>query len=302
MRSFFYDEAYENQLIEKGWVRSPMLSPDEVKEILDGIEKLRPNDGFTPDGLGQFNFTYHCTFLDTNVEYKRAASDLMRRVFTPHIEKILVNYEILNCNFYIKPPGRGEFQIHQNWPALADMNDTTMTIWCPLVDADETNGTLEVVEGSHKVVPDIAGPTAEPFFKDFQDELVEKYLKKIPVKAGDALIFDDSLIHWSAVNSSDQPRYAIQILCVPKDATPVFFYQDQSAPDRWEVLEVDSDFFIEHTIMDFLARPAELKSLGFIPNENRVLTEEEFAAKLAKGAERRRSIYFPGAEAPALAR
>jgi hypothetical protein len=302
MRSFFYDEAQENQLIEKGWVRSPMLSPEEVKEILDGIAELRPDDGFEPDGCGGFQFTYHCTFLDTNVEYKRAASNLMRRIFTPHIEKILVNYEILNCNFYIKPPGKGEFQIHQNWPALADMNDTTMTIWCPLVDADETNGTLEVVEGSHKVVPDIAGPMAEPFFRDFQDALVDKYLKKIPVKAGDALIFDDSLIHWSATNKAETPRYAIQILCVPKDATPVFFYQDKDKTDQWEVLEVDSDFFIEHTILDFLTRPAELKSLGVIPNENRILTEAEFAEKLDQGPDRRRSIYFPGAEEPALAR
>jgi hypothetical protein len=116
------------------------------------------------------------------------------------------------------------------------------------------------------------------------------------LKAGESLIFDDSLIHWSAQNSSDRPRYAIQILCIPSDCTPVFFYFDANAPEKgFELFEVDSNYFIEHTIMDFVQRPTDAKRLGFIRNRNRLLSEHEFAEKLKNGDEIRRRIYFPNA-------
>lgn len=266
----------------------PMVDAAEVAEMLEGVRTLRPADRFAPAGNAH---SYHCSFLDRNVEYKRQAFHLIQKAFEPHIRSVLSGYKILNSNFYVKPPGTGEFVIHQNWPAIADLNDTTVTVWCPLVDVVERNGALQVVEGSHKLLPHVEGPNCPAYFHDFRAELIRRYLKPIPMSAGEALIFDDGLIHWSANNDSPEPRIAIQILCVPKDAQPVYFYYDAAHPERFELIEVDSDFFVYSDVSDLMTRQPQWKSLGFVPNRNRFVDEEEFVELLAQGPEIRRQVY-----------
>jgi len=58
-----------------------------------------------------------------------------------------------------------------------DLNDTSITVWCPLVDADERNGSLHVVEGSHKIVPDVSGPWGNPFFRNFEKRATREILE-----------------------------------------------------------------------------------------------------------------------------
>lgn len=279
--------------MKKGYTVVPLLSDDEVAYILKEIEQLKPDDKFSPSGDGVYHVSYHCTFIDTNFDYKRQANKLIREVFMPHVNRLLVDHEILTCNFFVKQYGKGRMNVHQNWPALADLKDTSVTVWCPLVDVDETNGTIQFVEGSHKIVPHISGPICDAYCQDFQEELIEHYLKPISLKAGEAVIFDDELLHWSADNLSAKPRFAVHLLCVPSDAKKVFYYLDQKESKQFEVFEVDSEFFLRHSITDLLNRPADAKSLGFVENKNRILSKEEFDQLLKNGDEIRRAIYFP---------
>ncbi|HRH43247.1 MAG TPA: phytanoyl-CoA dioxygenase family protein [Pyrinomonadaceae bacterium] len=281
LRKVFTDESHQKEFIFKGGVKIPMLSVDEVNYLVNEIKQLRPDDNFAPSGNGEFSTSYHCSFLDTNLEYKRKTFNLINQIFAPYAKKYLNNFEILNANFYVKPPGTGTFQIHQNWHTLPDINDTTVTIWCPLQDTDEINGTLYSVEGSHKLLPFISGPSWKPFFYDFEDALVKNYLKPIPTKAGEAFIFDDSLIHWSPQNNSSSPRIAIQILCIPSECQPVYFHLDNEM-DRFELMEVNQEFFIQSTIKDLVPRPQNLKTYGFAENINRTITEKEFVTLLKK--------------------
>jgi hypothetical protein len=272
-----------------------MLSPAEISHILSCLGQLRPDDHFAPRGRDRFQFRYHCSFLDTNVDYKRATYKLIQSVFETHVARYLNGYQILNCNFYVKPPGTGEFSVHQNWPAIADQNDTTVTIWCPLVDVIESNGALQLVSGSHKILPHVEGPNVPGYFRDFREALIGKYLKALPMSAGEALIFDDGIIHWSANNDSDAARIAIQILCTPADAQPVYFFFDQNCPERFELIAVDTEFFLSTDINGLTIRQPHWRSLGFVPNRNRYPAEEEFVELLSRGDEIREEIYFGGA-------
>lgn len=288
LRKIFHDETLQDHFMKSGYARMPMLDAAEVARMLAGVHALRPADRFAPNGVVH---SYHCSFLDANFEYKRQAFNLIQQVFAPHISQVLNGYKILNSNFYVKPPGTGEFVIHQNWPAIADLTDTTVTVWCPLVDVVESNGALQVVEGSHKLLPHVEGPNGPGYFRDFGAALIRRYLKPIPMSAGEAIIFDDGLIHWSANNDSKIPRFAIQILCVPSDAQPVYFFFDPKNPERFELIAVDSEFFITANIGDLNKRQPHWRSLGFVENRNRYLTEREFASLLAKGGAIRQEIY-----------
>lgn len=291
MRRVLNDDEQQREFIKKGYVRVPMLSTEEVNYVLDEMSRLRPDDGFNPDGTGIYKNTFHCSFLDLNVPFKREVHNLVQKVFVPYVEKYLAGYHIMNANFYVKPPHQGDFRVHQNWPIMEDLNDTSVTIWCPLQDTYRENGTLQVVEGSHKIVPHVEGPAAPEYFYDIRDVLFEKWLKPIDVKAGEGIIFDDGLIHWTARNDSDAPRIALQILCTPKETVPVYYYFDPEYPDRFEVIEVDPEFFITQSNNDIVQRDPNWKHRGYAPNRNRFVTAEEFEDLIQRGDELRQGLY-----------
>jgi ectoine hydroxylase-related dioxygenase (phytanoyl-CoA dioxygenase family)/cyclopropane fatty-acyl-phospholipid synthase-like methyltransferase len=295
-RQIFHNIQLQPGFMKAGYARVPMLLPGEVTALLARLATLKPDDNFAPTGRGEFQHRYHCSFLDTNPRYKREAHRLIREFFDPHVTRYLNGYRILTSNFYVKPPGTGEFQIHQNWPAIRDLNDTTVTIWCPLVDVTESNGAIQVVAGSHKILPHVEGPICPSYFNEFREELIAKYLKAIPMTAGEGLIFDDSLIHWSATNNSDQARIAIQILCVPSDAQPVYFFFDRQKPEEFELIAIDEDFYLATDVVELTVRQPHWKSLGFVKNRNSYPTEAEFAALLDQGDEIRSRICDGGSK------
>lgn len=293
-RTVFKNALLQAQLQDLGHVKMPMLTSQEINKILEFIKTLKPDDHFNPMGDQPGNpSTYHCSFLDTNKDYKKKVSSFLSSVFMPHISQVLSNYDILSINFYIKQPGKGNFQIHQNWPTTA-VEDTTVTVWCPLQDVSELNGGIHIVEGSHKITPDIGSVLAPVFFSQFEKELVAKYLKPIHMKAGEALIFDDSLIHWSPQNNSEQPRIAIQIEMIPTGVTPRYYHYDRET-DLFEVFAVDTDYYLNHNLSDLMSRPSDIKCLGFLKNPNREITLEEFNQKMKN----RKSIQAKVYQSPA---
>jgi len=189
--------------------------------------------------------------------------------------------------------------IHQNWPMIADLNDTTVTIWCPLGDVVASNGALQFVQGSHKILPHVEGPMCPGFFDSFRKELIQRHLTPNEMKAGEAMIFDDGLIHWSANNDSDTPRIAIQIALAPAELQPVFFFYDRSHPERFELVEADREFYLASDVVDLTKRQPHWKHIGFVKNENRYINEEEFIELMARGAEIRAKVYSATTPAPA---
>lgn len=286
MRNIFSDEDNQKELLEKGYTIVPLLSSDEVDYILKELKELRPAFDFIPTGaIGE---DYHDSLSDSDIEYRRRTSDLIGDVFGPHIVKLFCDYKVIQSGFFIKPPGKGDLSPHQHPPISTSLKDMPVIVWCPLVDVDEFNGNLQVVEGSHKIVAGVSGNGSQPFFINYND-IIKKHSKPIPLKAGECVIFDNYLIHWSGVNKSKIPRISAASLCLPKEAKPAFYYNNMNTPDkRIEVFEIDRDFFIENNIVEMMSkRPENVKSLGFLKNKNRDISDKEFVKLLKSGKDLR---------------
>jgi hypothetical protein len=281
-KSVLNDVELQEQFERDGFVCLPLLGRDEIETLQTGLRALRPDDGFAPDERTT-GASYHCSFLDTNLAYRRQVSELLRRVFQPHVERVLADYEILNCNFYIKPPGRGEFTVHQNWPG-AELDVTTVTLWCPLVETRVENGAIRVVPGSQKLFPHIETAGVPGYFAGFVDKLKQRHLEPIAMQAGEAIIFDDSLLHWSGTNRSDEPRVAIQVSCIPRGTTPLFFIP---SGDGFEKIAADAEFYLTHQAPDLRARQPHWRSLGFVASRNRRISYREFRSALDAANSRR---------------
>lgn len=290
MRRTLVDDGLEEALRRDGFVTVPLLDDEALATLRQRFAGLRPADRFDPPGGTPTNpTTYHCTFLDTDRDYKVAFDALVRTTFEPLLDLFLDGYQILTANCYVKQPGRGGFEVHQNWTLTPDPADVTVTVWVPLDDTGAENGTLAVVPGSHKLTPDVAFPRGDHYFSDYDDVIAERYYEPVPVRAGDAVVFDDNLIHGSGVNTSSAPRFALQIAAIPGEAEPVVWYP--RADGDFDLLAAPGRFYLDTTLADIDEWPATFPIVTVAPNHNRRLPEAEFARRLAAPAAVRAELW-----------
>ena len=292
MRRILFDDKAQKELLQRGYVKVPFLSAKEVSLLLEGLEQLHLNNKFNIKNEDDSQPGYYYSILDEDIDYKRKATEYIQKIFAPHVERLFDGYKILTSSFFVKPPQGGFLDTHQHFPVTTNINDISVIIWCPLVDVDESNGTLQVVEGSHKIVPGVLAYGYPPFFSQYSD-VIKKCSKPIPAKAGEAIIFDNNLIHWSTENTTHQYRHTAQVLAIPAEKQAVFYYFDKNLPDKFEVFEINNEFFIEQILLELLEkRPENLNSLGFIKNENQPISEETFISMLKKGKGLLPEIHF----------
>ena len=289
--SILGDAALDQHFWSEGFVHRPLLSEEELADLGSRFRQLEPHDGFDPSTIEDARCSYHCTFLDPDRGYRRAADQLVRDVFAEKLKTILPGYTILSSNIYVKPPGMGRFEIHQNWPTLEELDIPTLTAWVPLQDTNFGNGTIRLVRGSHHVFPDVSAASSDKFFDDFQTELIDNYLEPVDVAAGEALVFDDSLLHWSGANRSDRPRVTFQIELIPDDTQAILWIRNPGDPTLFDLWEIDKEYWIEYPMESVYGTPEGLPSAGQRPNPNRRITFEEFEDNLRRRQEIRRSKY-----------
>jgi hypothetical protein len=169
--------------------------------------------------------------------------------------------------------------IHQNWTFVDEDKFTSVSVWIPLVDVSRANGTLEIIKGSHRVLAKYRSPSIPWVFDGLWDVLKEKYFEPILIKAGQAGILDDSILHYSSPNDTDHVRTTVQLIMVPADATPVHYHRDPAKPDELEVFEVSSDFFTE---FDMKKKPEGVPAIGKVPYAYHKLSETELVEAIAE--------------------
>ena len=132
------------------------------------------------------------------------------------ILKALNHDEVLAAQsmHYFKPPGARGQALHQDNFYLKVAPGSCMAAWLSLDDADQENGGMFVVPGSHKI--EVLCPhQADPALSFTVEEVdVPAGLAPIPcdLKAGDVLFFNGSVIHGSHPNTS-QDRFRRAFIC-----------------------------------------------------------------------------------------
>ncbi len=116
--------------------------------------------------------------------------------------------------FYFKPPGARGQELHQDNFYLRVAPDTCYAAWVAVDDADEENGGMKVVPGSNEV--DIACPEEADSARSFTTHYVPVpdglEAMPVPLKAGDVLFFNGSVIHGSSANTS-KDRFRRAFIC-----------------------------------------------------------------------------------------
>ncbi|WP_244329307.1 phytanoyl-CoA dioxygenase family protein [Tolypothrix sp. PCC 7910] len=171
--------------------------------------------------------------------------------------------------------------LHQDPPLINNTLLKTFGVWVPLIDVKEQNGCLQVVKRSH-----LLNSKNRPFIsiKEFKcsrevlTSVQQNYLTSIPMKAGQALIYDKRLFHGSPPNSTAVERVAAICSLVPENISTHFCYRESPNSDQIEIFEVDDEFY--NTYIG--EKPEGVKSLGISDYEIEPLTPEILIEKLGK--------------------
>ncbi len=275
-KRIFKDDAMQARFEKQGFLVVPFIDAEEIAyldKLFDELHPTLPNQGFVSGSYSP------------DIDYKKRASNEIVNVFSKHYERLFVNYQPFGAAFLFKMPSQNsELAIHQDWTIVDEEQYVALNCWVPLTDVNEKNGALQIVPGSHyDALKTLRAPTL-PFFFSGNDDLVVKESIPMCVKAGEAVILNQSVIHYSPPNLSDKIRKAITAGVKSKGAAMEFNYKVPDKTDTIEVFEMPEDFLISFKDFagDIFKRPYMGQSTGFRTYKMPQFTREELQQTIAQ--------------------
>lgn len=189
---------------------------------------------------------------------------LIKEQLIPNLNPI---FNLKNCIvepgvFLIKPPSlNSALKIHQDASIIDETTNYGMYCWLPLQDTNIGNGTMHLVPRSHLLMNERRSLNV-PWAYEKHSKTIQKYLIPINLKKGQVLIYDNSLIHYSPKNNSDNVRIAISCAILPINYQLIHHFKDEKTPKgKMEAYLVNEQFWIEE---DIFSRPSKAyKFLGY---------------------------------------
>lgn len=221
-----------------------------VPKFLDAIQ-IEELQSFFDSTIQESNVTapFFTTHWSNQNEYRHKINDFVTTKLTSNLLKHFSNLKcILGYYLLKKSSSHGEVYMHRDWTLIDESEYTGYILWIPLIDTNIQNGCFQVVEGSHLNTVPPRGTNIPQHNPDVKDS----DFKSVPVFAGDAIIFDQRLLHSSPPNFSDKDRLAVGLIIVPHSANIVHYFYDEVL-DITKKHEVGDDFLIR-TYYDFQAK------------------------------------------------
>lgn len=274
----FRDPDLEDRFARDGYVTVSLFEADEADALAARFTTLqsgRAMAGNVPDG------SFYSTVFERDAAFRTALDAIVRAEVAPRLPAILDGADMLAASFHTKVPGAPEVVLHQHPPFIAAPFERSLWCWCALAGCDGDGGTLMVVPGSHHLTRYLRTIDGGDFFADYRQALADEFAVPVPLRKGEAILFENSLIHGSTPNRTASSRPVVNVLMVPQGASQVLY---RAAGDQVEVIgggveAVVGDKLIEQG-MDGVAGPV-LRSL---PAWSRRATLPEVRSLLAAGA------------------
>ncbi|HEY0148026.1 MAG TPA: phytanoyl-CoA dioxygenase family protein [Allosphingosinicella sp.] len=282
MRASFKDAALQRDLEESGFARVSLWPRHEVQSLLDRLTAEVGSAWGRHSALGGRDYTFHSTTLDDDLDYRRRAFEIVKEAAAPAIQRLLERYTVVTAGVVVKESGSGPLTLHPDPTLTRNVDDVSLTIWCPLVDTDAANGGLCVVPGSHRVARHITGSAIEGYHWSYVEALAP-FAVPLSLAAGEAAIFDSRLLHGSPPNGSDRIRPAVMIACVPDEAEPVLYTADPGGSGRLLMFDHSNARYLNYPAADFFSGRVAEELIGSIANPNRPLPFAEFERRLVGG-------------------
>jgi len=263
----FSDPVTESRFTKDGYVVLPLFDEAEVaacRKLYFDTMPEPPADFFTtaflPDG-----------------ETRRSVKEGLEKMIAPHVEALMPAYTTCVRHFIVKRgrPDAGPLQLHQDFNFVDHTVHRSVHVWIALEDVDQHNGCLTVLPGSHRLTCHISamGLNATPY--DPYRQILEDDCKVgIPMKAGEALFFDERTLHGSYPNKSPDVRIAMGAVFLPKGVKQRLYVADDAKSAVLDILEVESESLLNYSAVLRPPYPDGFKKTGTVEYTAQMLSPE----------------------------
>lgn len=212
-------------------------------------------------------------------------------IIAPAVGSVVDDYRIIGAGFRVKQVGPdSELPLHQDPTQVDEERSWLMNIIIPIVDTSIDNGALKVVPGSHKIMRQLRSLDLEDRAETLElDAVLEPLVETLPMQAGDAIFYLQSVLHGSGANLTANPR-PLMLGTVMERNTPVTVYFRQAdRPRMFDRYEVPDNYFnqMEDFDRDHKLRPNVGRFTGEIEDLHDRSRDELLAAFRGLVADRR---------------
>ena len=253
MRNTFLDKKHQHAFERLGYIlQEGFLSSNEVEKLREFYaENKEERTGF------------HATMHSKNFDLRHKISQFISEVFVPKSSILLDDYRAVVGNFTVKEPGEASFfDFHLDWNMLDERFARSVTIWVALEDTNARNGNLWILESSNTFSDTYrCGPGLNLLTEKLEDFEKFHFKKKVlPMRAGDAIIYDHKLIHGSPPNLSDHARLAINLALLPREVQALHYFYENGEITTYQVPDSFFNECLTHELMDM--GPYKIQSAG----------------------------------------
>lgn len=263
----FNDSTLEESFTRDGYAVAPFFSPDEIercKELYFAHVPNSPSD-------------YYTTAYLPIGQPRRNLQQELEKIIAPRAAEFMPGYA--SClNVYIVKRGHPNAQplpLHQDFSFVDHTVNRCVRVWITLVDVDEHNGCMTVLPRSHLLTKHIAamGAIGTPY-DPHRAVLEADCIITVPMKAGEAMFFDERTLHGSYPNTSPALRIAVSAVFLPKDVKPRLYVNGGVTPGHLDILEIDSETLVDYSKTLRRPYPEGFKQIGAVEYAVEPLSEE----------------------------
>ncbi len=269
--SFFIDEQLCSQVYEMGYAKVSFLNPEQLKEL---------NELYTEThNIQQSNGGMFYSVYSNDIAYRKKIFSRINEILTPSFQKYFKDFRVVMNSFVVKASGpKSEFYVHQDSSGLDETQYSCISLWIPLHNIGPDNGAMAVMEKSHSLFSPYRGISFKAPFDNIHGA-VKKYLKPVFMEAGEALFFDNRLVHNSLANSSGKNRVVATCGIFPVEAKIITCFKNLPGDDI-ELIAHDDEFMTTYPkfLNGCFDRPDDGQTVGFIKDNYPLLTETELDA------------------------
>jgi hypothetical protein len=279
MESIFADPARQEEFARRGMTVVRLLEPDQAAALREAIAETPRDSNGEPfeDCLDQ-------SFFASDAEYRKSVDALGRAAVEAPFLALLRGYRLAASGAMIKLPGGSAMSIHRDRNVVDDPRAVIVNAWCPLVDMEDRFGNLALLPGSHRLGN--IETSGVPRFYEAYGEQLKPLCVSFPLKAGEAVLFDNRVLHWSHPNARAAARPVLRSMAIPAQNRIVFYQLDTaSGGRRFALIDGESESAVAYSPDDFVEGKRSAACLGYVENKNRniSLAECRAAVRIAEG-------------------
>ena len=288
MNQLFKEPALQSQFDREGFVVIDLIDDgqvDALKTFYAGLHNApTPQHGF------------QVSLDNESADFVRRVSERLQAAVEASVDTHFTNHQIITGSFVTKAKNPlGVVPPHQDWTFVDESRFWSATIWCPLVDVNVDNGALALLKGSHLLYDHVRPSPSPQYAPPFKDQLLTifPYMTVVPLRAGQAVVFNNQTLHASAPNTTTHTRLAFGVGVTHRDARLRHYYllPGQSEP-LVEGYEVTPEFFFGYNNARLSAlhargeRPTGLNSFGTFAVRSAHYSASELVEKMRAAGNR----------------